>query len=67
MWPFRKKEKPLDIRFVADIPLNQDNHFWHRYIGMPISVLRQDPDGLMTVQLHDQPVAAQGIDPKRFT
>ena len=61
------RQKPLDIRFVVDSELNRSNLFWSSYIGMPVSVLGKDPEGMMSVQLHDQPVPVQWIDPKRFT
>ena len=66
---FPKPSAPQPIpRLVADIPLNRSNNFWKPYIGSAVSVLTTDPDGFVTVVVHDQPgIPIPGVDPKRFT
>lgn len=64
---FRKPRAKQMFRIVCDNELNRSNDFWRGYIHQEATIISLDPDGLVTVKLHDQPIPVEGVDPARFT
>ena len=65
-WLRKLFAKP-DIRIVSNTNINKISTFWSRYIGLPVRVLRIQPDGLLDVQLGGQPIPVEGVMAERFT
>ena len=57
----------LETRTVADCTMNKESEFWKHHIGKIVGVIKQTPDGLMDIQLPEQLIPIEGVDPKRLT
>ena len=62
-----KAAPPQKKFYIAHNELNKNNAYWNNYRGCSGRIIEEHPDGLLRIQLDNEFISHDGIDPNRLT